>query len=143
MNIITSNRAFLANPSESREKQTQVYRKNHITLLKSLQDKADIFTFEQEEAIDSVTSDSKKHLEFLDKIYAFYTSGNWRRDQLLLSNELQPLIKNISARLTNITNQQNQNTQSLSQQLLKKIDTAIFITIAALFSAIVIGIAVA
>jgi len=143
MNIITSNRAFLANPSETREKQTQVYRKNHITLLKSLQNKADIFTFEQEEAIDSVTSDSKKHLEFLDKIYAFYTSGNWRRDQLLLSNELQPLIKNISTQLASITEQQNKNTQSLSKQLLEKIDTAIFITIAALCSAVIIGIGVA
>ena len=32
MNIVASNRAFLANPSEEREKKTQTYRKNHELL---------------------------------------------------------------------------------------------------------------
>jgi len=143
MNIVASNRAFLANPSNDRENKTQTYRTNHLSLLVSLQKKSDLYTFEQEEAIDNVATESKRHLKLLDEIYTIYKSGNWRTDQLLLSNEIQPLIKNISGKLAQIANEQQENTQSLSNDLLDKIDMAIVITIIALCSAILIGIGVA
>jgi len=143
MNIVASNRAFLANPSEDREKKTQTYRTNHELLLSNLQNKTSLYTFEQEEAITSISSESKRHLKYLDKIYAIYKSGNWRTDQLLLSNEIQPLIKNISDKLAAIVTDQQKNTHSLTQELLGFTDKAILITIIALCAAIVIGIGVA
>ncbi len=143
MNIITSNRSFLSTPSDSREEKTQVYRKNHASLLTSLQEKQDIFTFEQEEAVESVLQDSKKHLLYLDEIYNLFKSGNWRKDQQLLTHELQPLIKEISTHLSDITNEQKDYTLSLSQGLLDEISTAILITIITLCAAIIIGIGIA
>jgi len=143
MNIVASNRAFLANPSDDREKKTQTYRTNHISLLSSLQNKSDLYTFEQEEAINNVATESKRHLKLLDEIYTIYKSGNWRADQLLLSNEIQPLIKNISEKLEAIATDQQQNTHSLNNELLNEIDTAIVITIIALCTAVLIGIGVA
>lgn len=143
MNIVASNRAFLANPSDDREKKTQTYRENHVTLLTTIQNKSDLYTFEQEEAIANVAAESKRHLKLLDEIYSIYKSGNWRADQLLLSNEIQPLIKNISERLALIATDQQENTHSLSAELLDEIDTAIVITIIALCTAVLIGIGVA
>ncbi len=143
MNIVTSNRSFLSTPSDSREDKTQVYRKNHLSLLNKLQQQQDIFTFEQEEAIESVTNDSIKHLQHLDQIYKIFKSGNWRKDQQLLTNELQPLIKQISENLNDITSGQKHTALSLSQGLLNKINTAITITIITLCSAILIGVGIA
>ncbi|RDH82850.1 MAG: hypothetical protein DIZ80_11300 [endosymbiont of Galathealinum brachiosum] len=143
MNIVASNRAFLANPSDTREKQTRVYRDNHVTLLNALQKKSNLYTFEQEEAIDSVASDSKRHLKLLDQVYKIFKSGDWRADQLLLSNQIEPLINQISGKLTEISNAQLEGTSNASEDLLGKIDTAIFISITAMIIAIIIGVGIA
>lgn len=143
MNIITSNRAFLSNPSETRNNQTILYRDKHHKLLNTIQKNSDLFTFEQEEAIDSIISESKLHFSMLDEVYNLYTSKKWRNDQLLLKQKIQPLINNISNQLTNIVTKQQENTTSLSDEFLSRINNALTISFIILFSALIIGIAIA
>ena len=143
MNIITSNRAFLSNPSKARNSQTILYRDKHHKLLNTIQESSDLYTFEQEEAIDSIITESKLHFSMLDEVYNFYISKKWRNDQLLLKNKIQPLINNISTQLTNIVTQQQENTSGLSDEFLSRINNALTISFIILFSALIIGIGIA
>jgi len=143
MNITTSNRTFLANPSDTRNSQTQLYRDKHFNLLKAIQNKSNMLTFEQEEAIDSINTATKTHFKLLDKIYAIYKSGDWRIDQSMLTNEIQPLIKNISQQLNDIVSVQQNNSETLSDNLLSKIKNSLTISFIVVTAAFLIGIGIA
>lgn len=143
MYIITSNRAFLANPSKNREMQTRQYKQLHINLLNTIQSKSSLFTFEQEEAFEQISKDVKIHFKLLDKVYSIYTSGEWRQDQVLLKSEIQPLINSITLDLNDIVSAQQETTSGLSGQLLTRINSSIYITLTVLISAIAIGLTIA
>lgn len=143
MNITSSNRAFLSNPSDNRESQTKLYRELHFKLLKSINDKSDLFNFEQEEAFESINSDSKAHFKLLDQVYNVFISGRWRNDQILLREKVTPLVESITDKLNTIVLNQKENTTNLSGQLLNKINNSLSITYIVLLISIFIGIAIA
>ena len=143
MNIISSNRAFLSNPSNTRESQTKLYRETHFKLLKSITDMSDIFTFEQEDAFENISKDSKAQFKLLDKVYKIYTSGRWRNDQILLRDKVTPLITTITEKLNAIVISQKEYTTDLSDQLLDRINSSLSITYIVLFVAIFTGIGIA
>ena len=142
MNIISSNRSFLANPTQvSHEKM-----KSYIILFKkqltSIQKRSAIFTLEQEEAVANITRYTIAHFKFLKKIYKLYTSNSWRKDQALLKNEIKPLIESISSKLNIIVSQQQDASENLSRHLLAQISNSILITLSILAFAIFAGITI-
>jgi len=143
MNISTTNRAFLANPTMTSHEQVKSYISLFKKQLTSIQKKSRIFTFEQEEAIANITRHTIAHFTFLKKIYKLYTSNNWRKDQSLLKNEIKPLIEGISNKLNIIVSQQQSTSESLSENLLTQISSSIFITLSILAFAIIAGITIA
>ncbi len=142
MNIITSNRSFLANPTI----QTHEKIKSYIILfnkqLKTIQKRSNIFTFEQQEAVPNITRNTIAHFKYLKQISNLYTSKNWRKDQVLLKDEIKPLIESISGKLNLIVSRQQDTSESLSINLLEQISNSIFITLSILAFAIFAGITI-
>jgi len=142
MNIITSNRTFLANPTM----QTHEKIKSYIILfnkqLKTIQKRSKIFTFEQQEAVPNITRNTISHFKYLNQISNLYTSKNWRKDQGLLKDEIKPLIESISGKLNLIVSRQQDTSESLSRNLLEQISNSIFITLSILAFAIFAGITI-
>jgi len=143
MNIITTNRSFLANPTSAIHLQMKDYVVLFKKQLRDIQVKSNIFTLEQEEAVANITRLTIAHFKFLKKINKLYTSNNWRKDQALLKNNIKPLIDNISSQLNIIVNAQQETSASLSRNLLKQINSSVFITLSILAVAIVAGIFIA
>jgi len=143
MNIITTNRAFLANPTMTSHEQMKSYISLFKKQLTSIQKRSQIFTLEQEEAVANITRYTIAHFKFLKKIYKLYKSNNWRKDQSLLKNEIKPLVEGISNKLNIIVSQQQSTSESLSDNLLTQISSSIFITLSILAFAIIAGITIA
>lgn len=143
MSIVTSNRAFLSNPSEARNNTTRDYMKLHQKFLKDIQVKSRLFTLEQQEAVSKITVNTIVYFKLLKKVYLLHTTGQWRKDQALLKNKIQPLINNIAEQLNNIVDLQLESTNNLSSSLLDRISTALLISAVSLGAAILIGIGIA
>jgi len=143
MNITSANRGFLANPSKSRNEQVLLYRQQHHNILKTIKAKSSLFNFEQEEAFDSITANSKSHFLLLDKVYKYYTNNEWRNDQIMLDKKINPLMNAINNQLDMIIQSQQKSTSSLSEKLINKISTTQNITILTLTIAILVGVSVA
>lgn len=143
MNITTSNRSFLANPTMASHEQVKSYVALFKKQLTNIQKKSNIFTLEQEEAVTNITRYTISHFKYLKEIYQLYTTNNWRKDQGLLKNEIKPLIDNISNKLNFIVRQQQSSSENLSKNLLNQISSSILITLSilafAIFAGIVIG----
>jgi len=142
MNIITSNRSFLANPTM----QTHEKIKSYIILfnkqLNAIQKRSKIFTFEQQEAVPNITRNTIAHFKYLKQISNLYTSKNWRKDQSLLKDEIKPLIDSISDKLNLIVSRQQDTSENLSRNLLTQISNSILITLSILAFAIFAGITI-
>ena len=143
MNIITSNRTFLANPTMASHETMKSYIILFKKQLTSIQKRSSIFTLEQEEAVANITRYTIAHFKFLKKIYKLYTSNSWRKDQALLKNEIKPLIESISNKLNIVVEQQQDTSENLSKTLLSQISSSIFITLSILALAIFAGITIA
>jgi len=143
MNIISSNRSFLANPTQASHDKMKSYITVFKKQLTAIQKRSRIFTLEQEEAVSNITRYTIAHFKFLKKIYKLYTSNSWRKDQALLKNEIKPLIESISSKLNIIVSQQQDASEDLSRTLLSQINSSIFITLSLLAVAIFAGITIA
>ncbi len=143
MSTVTVFRTFLSNPNSQRQQQTHVYIDQHWKLLKSIENYADIFTFEEEEGFQTLQDISNNYFKYIDDVFTVFNEGRWREDVSLIKQNISPLINNIDLLVADIINQQKQQVKAGNAELVSKTQqTIVFIFVVLLF-AISIGLFVA
>ncbi len=124
MNLLNTNRAFIAFRGDSNVANLKVYREafeEQVARLKALGD--DVLTFEQVEAIEAIEQDMRKYFALQDELIKVHNSEHWRTDAWLLRSEIGPLVGRIKQELDGVTSIVKQNVHRESEALMANIDT--------------------
>ena len=138
MTAVSLFRTFLSNPNESRIEQISLYMSQSTKLLKQLNEKSDLFTFEQEEGIAALNPISRAYFGNIKRVFEVYKQGKWRADVTLINNEINPLSKKIGLKIDTMINIQKDQVDKGNSELITKTKASIaYITIALICSVIV------
>ena len=123
MNLLNTNRAFIAFRGDTNVANLKVYREafeEQVARLKALGD--DVLTFEQVEAIEAIDQDMRKYFALQDELIKVHNSERWRSDAWLLRSEIGPLVAHIKQDLDALSQHEQKEVRTESQQLLASID---------------------
>lgn len=92
--------------------------------LKIVTDNSDLYTFEQEEAIDKLLSAYKGFREGLKDVIKVHASDQYRTDIYLVKTEIGPLVSKIERTLGSLVNELKEVIHSTSIELQEEADSA-------------------
>jgi len=138
MTAVSLFRTFLSNPNESRIEQISLYMTQSTKLLNQLNEKSDLFTFEQEEGLAALNTISKAYFDNIERVFTVFKQGKWRADVTLINNEINPLSKKIGLEIDTMINiQKNQVDKGNSDLITKTQSSIVYISIALICSVFV------
>jgi len=138
MTAVSLFRTFLSNPNESRIEQISLYMSQSTKRLNQLNEKSDLFTFEQEEGLAALNPISKAYFSNINRVFDIFKQGKWRADITLINNEINPLSKKIGLKINTMINIQKDQVDSGNSDLIAKTKASIaYITIALICSVFV------
>ncbi len=118
MNVVAVFRTFLSNPNAPAIEQLRVFMKQHDVLMEQLNEKSDIFTFEQEEGIAQLNAVSVEYFKYMNQVFDIYTQGNWRKDVTLIREKITPIILDMEAKIDSIIDYEKNKINKSNQNLL-------------------------
>ena len=93
--LVSELRTFLAFRTPASTKNMKSFTVVVEDTLKRINNSKDMFTFEQEEVIDTLLATNKSYYENLDGAIAIHSTDKYRTDIYLMKTEIGPLIKTI------------------------------------------------
>ncbi len=140
MTVVTLFRTFLSNPNESRIEQVTIYMDQYKKLIKKVNSKSDLFTFEQEEGLNNLNKISGAYFKNIENVFQVYTDGLWREDVSLIKNEISPTIRKISQEIDYLIEYQKTQVNAGNDELIAKTKASISYIIIVLVIALVVGV---
>ena len=139
MSIVTIFRTFLSNPSLQRIDQLNIYIEQHQKLMSKMQNKADLFTFEQEEGFPKLASISKKYFKYINDIFNILRNDQWREDVSLIKHNISPIMNEISLQIDTMINYQKSQVASGNNELISKTKNSLQLITIVWVIALIIG----
>lgn len=143
MNIVSSLRVLLANPGDQVVSQLSVYKEQHWSLLKKINKLESAYTFEQEEAVETIKETSETYFGHISDIVDLYKKDQWRLDQLITKNEIKTLQSKIGSIIQQIVENQINSVKEGNTNLLSQVNTTKITLFVLLLSGLAIGALVA
>jgi len=140
MTAVSLFRTFLSNPNESRIEQISLYMSQSTKLLQQLNEKSNLFTFEQEEGLASLNTISEAYFRNIKRVFSVFKQGKWRADVTLINNEINPLSKKIDLKIDTIINIQKDQVEQGNSDLIAKTKASIVYISIALICSVFVGI---
>jgi len=140
MTAVSLFRTFLSNPNESRIEQISLYMSQSTKRLNQLNEKSDLFTFEQEEGLAALNPISKAYFSNIGRVFDVYKQGKWRADVSLINNEINPLSTKIGLKINTMINIQKDRVDKGNSDLITKTKASITYITIALICSIFVGI---
>jgi len=140
MTAVSLFRTFLSNPNESRIEQISLYMSQSTKLLRQLNEKSDLFTFEQEEGLAGLNPISQAYFGNIRRVFDVFKQGKWRADITLINNEINPLSKKIGLKIDTMINIQKDQVDNGNSDLISKTKASIVYITIALICSVIVGI---
>jgi len=121
-NMIMGVRAFLSFRTKDDISNIMLFKNGYIELLKKIKAQGDNLTFEQSDAIEQIESATKKYFGALDNFLKIHGSDKWRMDTWILKTKITPILNRINNNILKINNQQQVQTNIISNLLLSDIN---------------------
>lgn len=140
MSSVALFRNFLANPDESTIEQINLFIEQAQNYLNEVNQKAGLFTFEQEEGIAELNEIAGQYFFQMNQVFETFRQDRWRKDVTLIREKINPLSERIGQQIdAMITLQKNAVTQGNRELVAKTGASITYITIA-LFAALAVGV---
>ena len=123
MNLLNTNRAFIAFRGRDSIANLKLYREGFIAQVEALKALGeDVLTFEEVVALEAIEGDMRKYFDLQDQLIQVHSSEKWRTDAWLLRSEIGPLVERIRQELDALGQQEQQIVRTASASLLDSID---------------------
>lgn len=140
MSIVSLLRTFLANPSIDRIAQLNIYIDQHALLSSKLNEKVELFTFEQEEGFPRLIVISKKYFKYIRDIFNLLESNRWRKDVTLINQEISPLIDDMSMQIDSMINYQKTQVEAGNESLISNTRNTLTLIVSVLIISLLVGV---
>jgi len=140
MTTVSLFRTFLSNPNISRIEQITLYMDQSTKRLKEVNEKYDLFTFEQEEGLLQLNVISDEYFTNIKNVFEVFKQGKWRADVTLIKNEIIPLTSKIGKQIDTMINLQKDQVNQGNSELIAKTKASILYITIALITSIAVGI---
>ena len=140
MTVVTLFRTFLANPNLPRIEQITIYMDQHTKLINKINKQSSLYTFEQEDGIDSLNSITEDYFKYMNDVFNVFKKGNWRVDINLIKQDISPLINNINLTIDSTIKYQKKQVDTGSKEIIAKTKATLTYISIALIISLVIGI---
>ena len=104
-----------------------------------MQNKADLFTFEQEEGFPKLASISKKYFKYINDIFNILRNDQWREDVSLIKHNISPIMNEISLQIDTMINYQKSQVASGNNELISKTKNSLQLITIVWVIALIIG----
>jgi len=123
MNLLNTNRAFIAFRGDQNVQNLKLYHDGFIDKVRKIKSLGDnVLNFEQVEAIDTIEQTMGEYFRLQDQLIAVHNSEKWRTDAWLLRTEIGPLVTRIKQSLDGLRDTVQKSVQQESTELLASID---------------------
>ena len=133
MNILNNNRAFIAFRSKDNISNIRLFRQGFREGMIKLSEVGDDLTFEQQDAVEKISSLQEKYFALQEKLFEMHGSEKWRTDSYLLHTEIGPLVQSIKADIAALVDTQTKVSEQISTELERSVHnttaTVIFISV--------------
>ncbi|HEY9202470.1 MAG TPA: methyl-accepting chemotaxis protein [Gammaproteobacteria bacterium] len=140
MSSVALFRNFLSNPNEGTIEQINLFIEQAQSYLEDVNQKASLFTFEQEEGIAELNEIAGQYFFQMNQVFETFRQDRWREDVTLIREKINPLSERIGQQIdAMITLQKNAVTQGNRELVAKTGASITYITIA-LIAALAVGV---
>ena len=139
MSSVALFRNFLSVPNEDTIEQINLFIEQAQNYLQDVNQKTELFTFEQEEGIAELNEIAGEYFFHMNQVFETYRQNRWREDVSLIREKINPLSERIGQQIdAMITLQKDAVTRGNSELVAKTGASIIYIGIA-LIAALVVG----
>lgn len=140
MSSVALFRTFLSNPNEGTIEQINLFIEQAQNYLNDVNQKTELFTFEQEEGIAELNGLAGQYFFHMNRVFEAFRQDRWREDVTLIREKISPLSQRIGQQIdAMITLQKDAVTQGNRELVAKTGASITYITIA-LIAALVVGV---
>ena len=122
-NVMNGVRAFLAFRSDSALQEIELYQEGTAEQLEDVAAFSDLYTFEQEIALEEFRSLREQFFANLDEMLEIHGGEGWRTDVRILREDLGPLIERIDEETQALVDNQRERIGSISGELRSDVAT--------------------
>ena len=137
--IMSGIRGYLALRSEPMLKELESNREIADNLIDELNRYKNIFTFEQDDALENIQSLLKSYSFESDKMFKIHKSEKWRQDAHLIRTEIGPLLLATNSQINELVTHQQKEIDTANTTLVSLIATIMVVSLIILGVAIIIA----
>ncbi len=141
--LLNNVRIFLNQPVDSNLDNLNNSLSSIPVLLKKLEQKNDLFTFEQEDGFPKILDNSNIYLKNAAQMVSIQRSGKRRMDAYIIRSELGPLMSKIEASLSQIVKTQQAEITKNSDALINEVEGGINLQLLFLVIGLIFGVVAA
>ncbi|MDH5181421.1 MAG: methyl-accepting chemotaxis protein [Gammaproteobacteria bacterium] len=121
MNLALANRAYMAFRAPTMLENIKLYRDGFDKKLAKIAAYGDMLTFEQADAIEQINNEKETWYKHLEGMIEKHSSEQWRADSYLIRTEIGPLVARIDQKVNQLVEQQRQQTEQTSKDVLNQV----------------------
>lgn len=138
-NIMNGIRGYLTLRSDSMVTEIRSNEKIVTSLLYKLDNYKNIYTFEQEDALENIASLKERFTVELEKMFAIHASEKWRTDAHLIRTEIGPLLSETNVQIKDLIKLKKNDIDNANNALLALIATIMIFSLVILAVAIIVS----
>jgi methyl-accepting chemotaxis protein WspA len=137
--IMNGIRGYLAIRSEAMINEVKNNSDIADNIINKLTKFKNIFTFEQEDALENIAALKQEFSVEVDKMFEIHKSEKWRTDAHLIRTEIGPLLSETNAQIKSLVKIQRDKINSANNSLIAMIATIMIISLIILVTAIIVA----
>jgi methyl-accepting chemotaxis protein len=118
VNVLSGVRSYISFRDETWRNNLDLYRENVYAVMQRVQTHADIYTFEQEDAMAQFESLIEDYFASVDELLRVHGSERWRTDAYLIRSEVGPLMRRLQDELHAVVGRLRDDIEVTSTDLL-------------------------
>jgi methyl-accepting chemotaxis protein len=118
VNVLSGVRSYISFRDETWRNNLDLYRENAYAVMQRVQTHADIYTFEQEDAMAQFESLIEDYFASVDELLRVHGSERWRTDAYLIRSEVGPLMRRLQDELHAVVGRLRDDIEVTSTDLL-------------------------
>jgi|GEM_PF-2050499 len=139
MSSVALFRTFLSNPNEGSIEQINLFVEQAQKYLDEVNEKTELFTFEQEEGIAGLNVIVGQYFFHMNQVFETYRQDRWREDVTLIREKISPLSQRISQQIDTMITLQKDAVTTGNRELVAKTGASITYITIALIAALAVG----